>query len=164
MWAGISGQPVNGGSQFEIAISIHDSVYATDFASFTTAKDPKGIEVQILDTLRKFSTEHLCKFLGAGVTLSLLREVRPHRSPRFQCSHPSRLQTFVPGCGLTWTSSPLCSTSSPSIPILLPAPMSNTVSHQRRVPTSRRERRPPPSTLSPLNSPTSRVRTRWMFL
>lgn len=82
MWAGIAGSPINNNTQFEIALSIHDSVYNTDFASTIipyTAGNPektaKEIEVHILDSLRKFSAEHLCKFLGAGVTVSLLKEV-----------------------------------------------------------------------------------------
>ncbi|TFK46424.1 trehalose synthase [Heliocybe sulcata] len=79
MWAGIAGGPVNNNTSFEIAISIHDSVYATDYTSIFLPYSPNGnnsdkIEEQILSTVRKFSTDHLCKFLGAGVTLSLLKE------------------------------------------------------------------------------------------
>jgi len=65
----------------EIALSVHDSVYSTDFASACipyNAKDPEktatDIEKHVLQTLKKFSSEHLCKFLGAGVTLTLLKE------------------------------------------------------------------------------------------
>jgi alpha,alpha-trehalose phosphorylase (configuration-retaining) len=80
MWAGVASALTNGGKQIEIAISIHDSVYATDFTSFELPYDPKGttselIEERVLKTFRNFSKEHMCKFLGAGVTLSLLREV-----------------------------------------------------------------------------------------
>jgi hypothetical protein len=82
MWAGIAGNPVNNNTHYEIAISVHDSVYSTDFASaiipYTPGqpeKNAQSIQLHVLDTLRKFSTEHLCKFLGAGVTLSLLKEV-----------------------------------------------------------------------------------------
>ena len=82
MWAGVSGATINNGTQFEIAVSIHDSVYSTDFASLVLpykANDPevnaKEIEKTLLQILRKFSLEHLCKFLGIGITLSLLREV-----------------------------------------------------------------------------------------
>ncbi|EGN95448.1 glycosyltransferase family 4 protein [Serpula lacrymans var. lacrymans S7.3] len=81
MWAGIAGSVVNGGTSFEIAISVHDSVYSTDFASAVVpytpndpAKTATDIEVHVLQTIRRFSTEHLCKFLGAGVTLTLLKE------------------------------------------------------------------------------------------
>ncbi|PCH38476.1 glycosyltransferase family 4 protein [Wolfiporia cocos MD-104 SS10] len=81
MWAGIAGAIINNNTQFEVAISIHDSVYNTDFASSVVPYDASNPEAQagsiekhVLDALRKFSTEHLCKFLGAGVTLSLLRE------------------------------------------------------------------------------------------
>ncbi|KAG5647163.1 hypothetical protein DXG03_001118 [Asterophora parasitica] len=81
MWAGVAGNPVNNNTGYEIAISIHDSVYSTDFSSAVipyvagdTEKNAKVIQEHVLDALRKFSTEHLCKFLGAGVTLSLLRE------------------------------------------------------------------------------------------
>ncbi|THU92172.1 glycosyltransferase family 4 protein [Dendrothele bispora CBS 962.96] len=80
MWAGIAGSVINN-NQFEIAISIHDSVYSTDFTSITipyTAgnleKTGGEVEQKVLDTLRMFSEAHLCKFLGAGVTLSMLRE------------------------------------------------------------------------------------------
>ncbi|KZT74138.1 glycosyltransferase family 4 protein [Daedalea quercina L-15889] len=81
MWAGIAGAVINNNTQFEIAMSIHDSVYCTDFESSVVPYDPTdpekqatAIERHVLETLRKFSTEHLCKFLGAGVTLILLRE------------------------------------------------------------------------------------------
>lgn len=81
MWAGVAGSPINNNTQYEIALSVHDSVYATDFSSTVIPYTPgkleqtaKDIEVHVLDTLRKFSNEHLCKFLGAGVTLSLLKE------------------------------------------------------------------------------------------
>ena len=83
MWAGIAGTPISNNTQFEIAISIHDSVYNTDFASSVIPYNPNdpeeqsaAIEKHVLDLVRKFSTEHMCKFLGAGVTVSLLREVR----------------------------------------------------------------------------------------
>ncbi|KDQ59546.1 glycosyltransferase family 4 protein [Jaapia argillacea MUCL 33604] len=79
MWAGIAGGMVNNNTGFEVAISIHDSVYATDYASAILPYNPNGlsseaIEEHILETLRKFSSDHLCKFLGAGVTLTLLKE------------------------------------------------------------------------------------------
>lgn len=81
MWAGIAGAIVN--NLFEVAISIHDSVYNTDFSSTAidlTPNDPEKqsdeIEKHIISALRDFSSEHLCKFLGAGITVSLLREVR----------------------------------------------------------------------------------------
>jgi hypothetical protein len=84
MWAGIAGASVNNGSGFEIAISIHDSVYNTDFSSETVTAYPNdsektsnAVEAHIVDTLREFSSEHLCKFLGAGITVSLLAEVHP---------------------------------------------------------------------------------------
>ena len=82
MWAGIAGAVVNNGTSFEVAISVHDSIYNTDFASALIPYDVSepdsqaaNIEKHVISTLRKFSSEHLCKFLGAGVTLSLLREV-----------------------------------------------------------------------------------------
>lgn len=83
MWAGIAGAPVNDGTGYEIAISIHDSVYNTDFSSETVTAYPNdsektsnAIETHIVEALREFSSEHLCKFLGAGVTMILLSEVR----------------------------------------------------------------------------------------
>ncbi|KAG6844069.1 hypothetical protein H0H87_010012 [Tephrocybe sp. NHM501043] len=81
MWAGISGSPLNNNTGYEVAISIHDSVYNTDFASAVIAYSPgdveknaRAIREHVVEALRKFSTEHLCKFLGAGITLTLLRE------------------------------------------------------------------------------------------
>ncbi|KAI6103559.1 glycosyltransferase family 4 protein [Pisolithus sp. B1] len=81
MWAGIAGTVVNGGKTYEVAISVHDSVYNTDFSSTVIsyspndpAKNAADIENHVLDTIRRFSQEHICKFLGAGVTLSLLKE------------------------------------------------------------------------------------------
>jgi len=81
MWAGISGAVVNNNTEFEISISIHDSVYSTDFASMCVPwsannleKTAKEIEQYVMQALRKFSIDHLCKFLGAGITLSLLKE------------------------------------------------------------------------------------------
>ena len=88
MWAGIAGALVNSGSGFEIAISIHDSVYNTDFASEVvpiypndSEKTSNAIEAHIIDALREFSSEHLCKFLGAGITMTLLSEVHPAYFP-----------------------------------------------------------------------------------
>ena len=88
MWAGIAGALVNSGSGFEIAISIHDSVYNTDFASEVvpiypndSEKTSNTIEAHIIDALREFSSEHLCKFLGAGITMTLLSEVHPAYFP-----------------------------------------------------------------------------------
>lgn len=81
MWAAVAGAVINNNTQIEIAVSIHDSVYSTDFAStildFNTNnpdKNAKEIELYVLETLRKFSIGHICKFLGAGVTLNLLKE------------------------------------------------------------------------------------------
>ncbi|KIO06398.1 glycosyltransferase family 4 protein [Pisolithus tinctorius Marx 270] len=81
MWAGIAGTVVNGGKSFEVAISVHDSVYNTDFSSTVVsyspndpAKNAADIENHVIDTIKRFSQEHICKFLGAGVTLSLLKE------------------------------------------------------------------------------------------
>lgn len=82
MWGAIAGAVINNNTEFEIAVSVHDSVYSTDFASMTIPystsnpdKNAKEIEQHVLQTLRKFSIDHLCKFLGVGVTLSLLKEV-----------------------------------------------------------------------------------------
>ena len=82
MWAGIAGSPVPNEGGFEVSISIHDSVYNTDFASTVIpfkkgqqSADADQIEEHILEALQSFAKEHLCKFLGAGVTLSLLKEV-----------------------------------------------------------------------------------------
>ena len=85
MWSAVAGAVINNNTQYEIALSIHDSVYSTDFASMVIPYNPnnpdknaKEIEQIVLQTLRKFSTEHLCKFLGAGITLALLKEVVLH--------------------------------------------------------------------------------------
>ncbi|KAJ6630631.1 trehalose phosphorylase [Mycena sp. CBHHK59/15] len=76
MWVGIAGNAVDS-DRFEIALAVHDSVYATDFTSavITLGKQKSSdIEAFVLQTIRKFCQEHLCKFLGAGVTLALLKE------------------------------------------------------------------------------------------
>jgi hypothetical protein len=90
MWAGIAGSVLANKAGYEIAISIHDSVYNTDFSStilpYDAAQSDKQTEIiesHIISTLRKFSSEHLCKFLGAGVTLSLLREVSTFLTPSY---------------------------------------------------------------------------------
>ena len=116
MWAGIAGAVVNNNTGYELAISIHDSVYNTDFASSVipyTASNPEAqaseIEKHVLEGLRKFSTEHMCKFLGAGVTVSLLREVRVDRpAPASRGARPN--QSFgsgsraAPGERIEWNS------------------------------------------------------------
>ena len=135
MWAGIAGATVNGGKVFEVAISIHDSVYNTDFSSTTVpftsndpAKNASVIENHVIDTINKFSQEHLCKFLGAGVTLSLLKEVRlspvaiAHRLIFFSAP------ICAPGSGETSTSCPLSSTSNLSILTPSRVPMSSIAS------------------------------------
>ena len=83
MWAGIAGAPVNGNKDYEVALSIHDSVYNTDFNSTLLPYTPNDsekqsdtIEKHIISSIRKFQEEHFCKFLGAGVTVALLRDVR----------------------------------------------------------------------------------------
>ncbi|KAF8582078.1 glycosyltransferase family 4 protein [Ramaria rubella] len=81
MWAGIAAQ-LKEGSNLEVAISIHDGTYNTDYAA-TTLNLEEGqlennagkIEDHIIQALRTFSNEHVCKFVGAGVTLSLLNDV-----------------------------------------------------------------------------------------
>ncbi|KAJ6546539.1 trehalose phosphorylase [Mycena vulgaris] len=76
MWVGIAGNSIDS-SKFEIALAVHDSVYMTDFTSavITLSKDrASDIEAFVIQTIRKFCSEHLCKFLGAGVTLTLLKE------------------------------------------------------------------------------------------
>ena len=121
MWAGIAGAIVNGGTAIEIALSIHDSVYSTDFAADSIPyyrndleQSAIAIEKHVLQTLKKFSQEHLCKFLGAGVALALLKEVRVNSIP-FSCIltdvrvHLSP-RICVQGYGWTWTLSRLCST------------------------------------------------------
>lgn len=83
MWGAIAGAVINNNTQIEIAISVHDSVYNTDFASVVIPYSPNSpdknareIENKVLGILREFSLSHLCKFLGVGVTLTLLKEVR----------------------------------------------------------------------------------------
>lgn len=128
MWAGIAGAVINNNTEFEIAVSVHDSVYSTDFTSIIVPytpnapdKNQKVIEERVLKVLREFSVEHLCKFLGAGITLTLLREVSLQIKVAYQIpSHPPRssLPMFAPGSGLTWILFLSYSTSSPIILIL----------------------------------------------
>ncbi|KAI6150279.1 glycosyltransferase family 4 protein [Pisolithus tinctorius] len=84
MWAGIAGTVVNGGKSFDVAISVHDSNAA-------------DIENHVIDTIKRFSQEHICKFLGAGVTLSLLKEVSDLLMIFDRCSQLStRTHSHVP--------------------------------------------------------------------
>src|SRR5712675_2930892 len=134
MWAGIAGSLLANKAGFEVAISIHDSVYNTDFSSTIlpydasqSDKQTELIESHIISTLRKFSSEHLCKFLGAGVTLSLLREVRAllFRSLMAYLT-PFRPQLFVLVYGWSPISSPSSSISNLITPTRPLALMSNT--------------------------------------
>ncbi|KAF7968565.1 hypothetical protein HWV62_30105 [Athelia sp. TMB] len=82
MWAGIAGSTVDNGTGYEVALSIHDSVYNTDFASDTIPCDltkpeqlAADIEKHVLAQLTNFGNEHICKFVGAGVAAALLKDV-----------------------------------------------------------------------------------------
>lgn len=92
MWIGIAGAIVNDGKEYAVAFSIHDSVYNTDYSSWTVPfgddieKNADAIENVVLNSIRKFSQEHLCKFLGGGVALTILKEVR-HRCLRSSYLH-----------------------------------------------------------------------------
>ena len=62
MWGAVGGAVVNNNTQYEIAVSVHDSVYNTDFASLVIAYNPnspeknaKEIEQAVPQTFRKFS-------------------------------------------------------------------------------------------------------------
>ncbi|TFY73934.1 hypothetical protein EWM64_g10078, partial [Hericium alpestre] len=73
MWVGIGGTVVNNNESYEVAVSVHDSVYNTDFSSVILPYQPndpqkqaQDIEEHIIKTMRGFSQEHACKFLGAG--------------------------------------------------------------------------------------------------
>jgi hypothetical protein len=120
MWAGIAGCLLPNKETFEIAISVHDSVYNTDFSStilpYDAAQSDKQTEIiesHIISTLRKFSSDHLCKFLGAGVTLSLLREVGSFLTPpAIPFLKPLRPLISVLACGWNSISSPSCSISN----------------------------------------------------
>jgi alpha,alpha-trehalose phosphorylase (configuration-retaining) len=81
MWAGIAAQ-TKGTDNLEVAISIHDGTYSTDYAATAlyleesqTERNATIIENHIIQTLRVFSKEHVCKFIGAGVTLALFNDV-----------------------------------------------------------------------------------------
>lgn len=80
MWAGLAANPLPDNAGIEIAISVHDGTYNTDFAqatiTFSAPFDPKAaeaaIEKHIIHTLKTFGSSHLSKFIGAGVTVILL--------------------------------------------------------------------------------------------
>ncbi|EIN08084.1 trehalose synthase [Punctularia strigosozonata HHB-11173 SS5] len=81
MWAGIAGMLTDGSTGIELALSIHDGIYTTDFQTALLPYDKKNpdaqseaIEELIIDTLRRFSKDHMCKFIGAGITMALLKE------------------------------------------------------------------------------------------
>lgn len=112
MWAGIVGSVVENGTAYEIAFSIHDSVYNTDYASATIACDimqpeklASDIEKHVITQLTGFSTEHICKFVGAGVATSLLNAVSPivcYCHLRHTHNVTSSARTFAPVFGSTW--------------------------------------------------------------
>ena len=76
MWAGIAIANVANG--FDIGVSISDATYSVDYASHVVPKAPnaqaqrKVIEDHIIGVLKTFSQEHMCKFLGVGVTIALV--------------------------------------------------------------------------------------------
>jgi hypothetical protein len=81
MWAGIAAQTKES-NNMEVAISIHDGTYSTDYAATTLQLEEGQLENNaavisdhVIDTLKQFSHEHVCKFIGAGVTVSLLKDV-----------------------------------------------------------------------------------------
>src|SRR6266545_7644783 len=136
MWGAVAGTVINNNTQYELAVSVHDSVYNTDFASMILPYNPnnpdknaKEIEQSVLQTFRKFSIEHLCKFLGVGITLSLLKEVGIAQIA-IKITHLTYLISSppisAPVYGWTWTWCLMCSTSRLSIPIPSLAPISGT--------------------------------------
>ncbi|KIJ34612.1 glycosyltransferase family 4 protein [Sphaerobolus stellatus SS14] len=81
MWAGIAAQ-ARENNTIEVAISIHDGTYSTDYAASTLDLEEGKLELNasvisdhIIESLKAFSHEHVCKFIGAGVTVGLLKEV-----------------------------------------------------------------------------------------
>src|SRR5438067_13801369 len=74
MYAGIAVIFVN--DIAEVGLSIHDGTYSIDFSveNFPIPPDAKEedmasvIEKYVIDQLNKFSSEHLVKFVGAGLT------------------------------------------------------------------------------------------------
>jgi len=78
MWGGVACNVVPNG--IEIGLSISDATYSVDFASRLVPKAPnakeqaKLVEDGVVEMITQFSREHMCKFLGVGVTLSLLKE------------------------------------------------------------------------------------------
>jgi len=76
MYVGIAVNPLPDGS-CEIGLSTHDGSYSTDFSvkklKFKeTPEHSIQIENHIVRTLIDFSTEHLFKFVGAGITEKLV--------------------------------------------------------------------------------------------
>lgn len=81
MWAGIAAQMRDTGT-IEVAISIHDGTYSTDYAATALELEDGNLEnnaaaisEHVINNLKAFSHEHVCKFIGAGITLHLLKEV-----------------------------------------------------------------------------------------
>lgn len=86
MWAGIACSLVKGGSEIEVAFSIHDSVYSTDFATAFVAYDANDpdktattLEQRVIQTLTNFSKDNLCKFVGVGISHTVLKDVSDSR-------------------------------------------------------------------------------------
>ncbi|MCJ1410212.1 hypothetical protein MMC19_004297 [Ptychographa xylographoides] len=72
------------GEMIKIGLSTNDATYSTDFAvlGIEGANESKKRRAQLIanfliETLLKYQTEHLCKFLGVGVTESLYQNLSP---------------------------------------------------------------------------------------
>jgi hypothetical protein len=119
MWGGVACNVVPNG--IEIGLSISDATYSVDYASRLVPKAPnakeqaKLVEDGVLDMITTFSREHMCKFLGVGVTVSLVSPPRDLSPPQHNLSNilsSKKVPTFALLYGSISISSPLHSISA----------------------------------------------------
>ncbi|KAI9830451.1 MAG: hypothetical protein M1819_005703 [Sarea resinae] len=89
MYVGIAAA-VKSGKSIEVGISINDDTYSIDFS--LARLDTKGVSTRaaisslvsnyVITELTKFQNEHMCKFLGAGVTEQVVEELSPELCPK----------------------------------------------------------------------------------
>ena len=78
MWGGVASAVTPNG--IDIGVSVSDATYSVDYASHVVPKastpqaQAKAIEEHVISVLKNFSHEHMCKFLGVGVTVPLVSQ------------------------------------------------------------------------------------------
>ncbi|MCJ1282590.1 hypothetical protein MMC26_001915 [Xylographa opegraphella] len=87
MFAGISAIVCS--DRIEVGLSANDATYSLDFTvrhlkelSESEEGRSKLVADFVIETMQKYQHEHLCKFLGAGITDTLFNDISPELPPR----------------------------------------------------------------------------------